>query len=80
MSFDFDQELDCSGLSCPMPILKTKKMLDTMASGQVLRMIATDAGSVRDDSPAPSGEGFDCRVEDRLRQDIGICHTRGRRY
>jgi tRNA 2-thiouridine synthesizing protein A len=48
MSFEFDQELDCSGLSCPMPILKTKKMLDTMASGQVLKMVATDAGSVPD--------------------------------
>jgi tRNA 2-thiouridine synthesizing protein A len=48
MSFNFDQELDCSGLSCPMPILKTKKMLDTLASGQVLKMIATDAGSVPD--------------------------------
>ena len=48
MSFEFDQELDCSGLSCPMPILKTKKMLDTMTSGQVLKMIATDAGSVPD--------------------------------
>lgn len=48
MSFEFNQELDCSGLSCPMPILKTKKMLDTMETGQVLKMVATDAGSVPD--------------------------------
>jgi len=48
MSYEFDQELDCSGLSCPMPILKTKKKLDELNSGQVLKMIATDAGSVPD--------------------------------
>lgn len=48
MSFEFDQELDCSGLSCPMPILKTKKALNTMEAGQVLKMISTDAGSVPD--------------------------------
>lgn len=48
MSFEFDQELDCSGLSCPMPILKTKKALDKMEIGQVLKMISTDAGSVPD--------------------------------
>ncbi|MEJ2757788.1 MAG: sulfurtransferase TusA family protein [Anaerolineales bacterium] len=48
MSFEFDQELDCSGLSCPMPILKTKKALNTMETGQVLKMISTDAGSVPD--------------------------------
>lgn len=44
----FDKEFDASGLSCPMPIVKTKKALSTMASGQVLRVIATDPGSVCD--------------------------------
>ncbi len=44
----FDKEFDASGLSCPMPIVKTKKSLTDMASGQVLRVIATDAGSVCD--------------------------------
>jgi tRNA 2-thiouridine synthesizing protein A len=43
-----DQTLDCSGLACPMPILKTKKAIDGMQSGQVLQMIATDPGSVSD--------------------------------
>lgn len=43
-----DQELDCRGLSCPIPILKTKKAVDTMSSGQVLKMVATDPGSVND--------------------------------
>lgn len=45
---DFDQELDASGLNCPLPILRAKKTLGTMSSGEVLRIIATDPGSVRD--------------------------------
>lgn len=44
----FDKEFDASGLSCPMPIVKTKKALNGMAPGQVLRVIATDPGSVCD--------------------------------
>lgn len=43
-----DKELDARGLNCPLPILKAKKALADMASGQVLRVVATDAGSVRD--------------------------------
>jgi tRNA 2-thiouridine synthesizing protein A len=45
---DFDQELDASGLNCPLPILRAKKTLGTMDSGKVLRIIATDPGSVKD--------------------------------
>lgn len=45
---DFDQELDASGLNCPLPILRAKKTLNAMASGQVLHVIATDPGSVKD--------------------------------
>jgi tRNA 2-thiouridine synthesizing protein A len=48
MTEKFDQELDCSGLACPMPILKTKKTVDGMQVGQVLKMIATDPGSIPD--------------------------------
>lgn len=44
----FDKELDASGLSCPLPILKTKKSLADMASGQVLKIICTDSGSMKD--------------------------------
>jgi tRNA 2-thiouridine synthesizing protein A len=44
----FDKEFDASGLSCPMPIVKTKKALSGMESGQVLRVIATDPGSICD--------------------------------
>jgi tRNA 2-thiouridine synthesizing protein A len=43
-----DKELDCRGLNCPLPILKAKKALAEMLSGQTLRVVATDAGSVRD--------------------------------
>jgi tRNA 2-thiouridine synthesizing protein A len=43
-----DKEFDSSGLACPLPIVKTKKSLADMASGQVLRVIATDPGSVCD--------------------------------
>ena len=45
---DFDQELDTRGLSCPLPILKTKKSLNGLSSGQVLKIVATDPGSVKD--------------------------------
>jgi tRNA 2-thiouridine synthesizing protein A len=44
----YDQEFDASGLACPLPIVKTKKSLNGMTSGQVLRVIATDPGSVCD--------------------------------
>lgn len=43
-----DQVLDCTGLLCPMPIVKTKKAFDGLESGQILKMIATDAGSPPD--------------------------------
>lgn len=43
-----DQTVDASGMQCPMPLLKAKQMLNRMASGQVLQVLATDAGSWRD--------------------------------
>ena len=43
-----DKELDARGLNCPLPILKAKKALADMQSGQTLRVVATDEGSVRD--------------------------------
>jgi tRNA 2-thiouridine synthesizing protein A len=45
---NFDKELDARGLSCPLPILKTKKALNDMTSGQVLKVVATDVGSIKD--------------------------------
>ena len=44
----FDKEIDTSGLNCPLPILKAKKALNEMASGQVLKVTATDPGAWRD--------------------------------
>jgi tRNA 2-thiouridine synthesizing protein A len=48
MTIQPDQTLDCSGLACPMPIIKTKKAVDGLQIGQVLKMISTDPGSVPD--------------------------------
>lgn len=45
---NIDKELDARGLNCPLPILKAKKVLSEMLSGQVLRVVSTDAGSTRD--------------------------------
>ena len=45
---NFDKDLDALGLNCPLPILRAKKALGDMASGQVLRIVATDPGSVKD--------------------------------
>ncbi|PIE41908.1 MAG: hypothetical protein CSA49_01105 [Gammaproteobacteria bacterium] len=44
----FDVELDAKGLVCPMPLLKFKQSLNKMASGQVIKVVTTDPGSVRD--------------------------------
>ena len=43
-----DKEIDTRGLNCPLPILKAKKALTDMLSGQLLKVVSTDAGSVRD--------------------------------
>ncbi len=43
-----DETLDCSGLSCPMPLLKTKKHIGNMKSGQILEVISTDPGTKND--------------------------------
>jgi tRNA 2-thiouridine synthesizing protein A len=45
---NIDVELDTRGLNCPLPILKAKKALTAMQSGQVLRVVSTDTGSLRD--------------------------------
>lgn len=44
----FDKELDARGLNCPLPILRAKKALTDMQTGQVLKIMATDPGSVKD--------------------------------
>jgi len=44
----YDKELDARGLNCPLPILRTKKALTEMSTGQVLKVLATDPGAVKD--------------------------------
>lgn len=48
MTMDYNKDLDARGLNCPLPILKTKKALAEMATGEVLRVMATDPGALRD--------------------------------
>lgn len=43
-----DKELDCRGLNCPLPLMKAKKTIAEMQSGQVLKVIASDSGSLKD--------------------------------
>lgn len=45
---EFDRELDVKGLNCPLPILRTKKALAEMETGEILRVLATDPGSLKD--------------------------------
>jgi tRNA 2-thiouridine synthesizing protein A len=45
---EFDRELDTRGLNCPLPILRTKKALNELISGQVLKVVSTDPGSTKD--------------------------------
>ena len=45
---EFDHELDARGLNCPLPILRAKKLLNAMTAGEIVRILATDPGSVKD--------------------------------
>ena len=45
---EFDQELDVRGLNCPLPIIKARKVINGLNAGQILKVIATDPGSVKD--------------------------------
>lgn len=45
---NFDKELDARGLNCPMPILRAKKAIGELSAGQVLKIVATDPGAVKD--------------------------------
>ena len=56
---NIDKELDTRGLNCPLPILKAKKALAAMESGQLLRVVSTDAGSTRDFQAFAKQTGYD---------------------
>lgn len=70
MEIDVDIELDAAGLNCPLPILKTKKALASMQSGQTIHVIATDPGSL------PDFETFARQTGHRLH----MCEARGARF
>ena len=57
MTMEFDRELDVKGLNCPLPIQRTKKTLAEMESGQILRVLATDPGSLKDFPAFPKQTG-----------------------
>jgi len=65
---DINKELDARGLTCPLPILKAKKALSDMHSGEVLKVSATDPGSVRDFQAFARQTGNDL-VDQQTRRD-----------
>jgi tRNA 2-thiouridine synthesizing protein A len=67
---DIHKELDARGLNCPLPILKTKRALADMISGQVLRVIATDPGSVRDFQAFAKQTGNELLAQSSERQEF----------
>jgi TusA-related sulfurtransferase len=74
---DNDKEIDTSGLKCPLPILKAKKALADMESGQVLKVVATDPGSVRDFQAFARQTGND--LIDQSRTETAFIHYLRRR-
>ena len=66
---DIHKELDARGLNCPLPILKAKKALSDMHSGEVLKVLATDPGSVRDFQAFARQTGNDLLDQQALQGD-----------
>ncbi|MEN9451221.1 MAG: hypothetical protein RLZZ369_280 [Pseudomonadota bacterium] len=66
---DIHKELDARGLTCPLPILKAKKALSDMQSGEVLKVLATDPGSVRDFQAFARQTGNDLVDQQTLQKD-----------
>ena len=67
---NIDKELDTRGLNCPLPILKAKKALAEMLSGQVLKVVSTDAGSTRDFQAFAKQTGNDLVEQQTLGKDF----------
>jgi TusA-related sulfurtransferase len=72
-----NKEIDTRGLKCPLPILKAKKALSDMESGQVLKVVATDPGSVRDFQAFARQTGND--LIEQARSDTDFIHYLRRR-
>ena len=56
---NFDKELDARGLNCPLPILRAKQALGEVTSGQVLKILSTDPGSVKDFAAFAKQTGYE---------------------
>ena len=67
---DIHKEIDTRGLNCPLPILKAKKALADMTSGQTLKVIATDVGSVRDFQAFAKQTGNELVAQDTVGTDF----------
>ena len=65
-----DKEIDTRGLNCPLPILKAKKALAEMVSGQLLRVVSTDPGSARDFQAFAKQTGNDLVEQSETGQDF----------
>ena len=65
-----DKEIDTRGLNCPLPILKAKKALAEMLSGQLLRVVSTDPGSARDFQAFAKQTGNDLVEQKEAGQDF----------
>ena len=77
---DYDQELDTRGLNCPLPLLRATKALNDLTEGQLLRVVATDAGAVPDFqafSKQTGNEVLECREADG--EFIFVIRKRNRR-
>ena len=72
-----DRELDTRGLNCPLPILKAKKSLNEMTSGQLLKVVSTDPGSIRDFQAFARQTGNEL-LEQRTQADEFIHYLRRR--
>jgi TusA-related sulfurtransferase len=72
-----NKEIDTRGLKCPLPILKAKKALSDMESGQILKVVATDPGSVRDFQAFARQTGND--LIEQARSDADFIHYLRRR-
>ena len=77
MAMETDQEIDTRGLNCPLPILKAKKALAGMESGQLLRVLSTDAGSLRDFQAFAKQTGNE--LMEQLKQGDEFVHVLKRR-
>ena len=66
----FDKELDARGLNCPLPILRTKKALADLHSGQVLKVLATDPGAVKDFQTFSRQTGHELLAHDEANREF----------